>query len=107
MMAKLMKRSIRSVGRSRGLTCNCTQKINIYLGQINACLHGLKLNYTKTNFMAFPLRANGHIENLMAHSNDYQLIPERLTNKFNCECPIIKQVTGVKYLGVMIDQNLN
>lgn len=64
--------------------------------------NGLTLNVDKTKYVCFSIRSNTEI-NLDQHN----IIAHECPSRENCSCPTLKRVSLIKYLGVIIDQNLN
>ena len=62
----------------------------------------LKLNYEKTKFIAFSLKATDipNITNLRCHRWGN-------CNRDSCTCPVIQQIGNIKYLGVLFDQTVS
>ena len=61
----------------------------------------LTLNIKKCNFINFTLRNQDTVPNcLVKHSTS-------CNNKTSCSCPLLEQLDEIKYLGVILDKNLN
>lgn len=63
--------------------------------------HTLTLNTTKTKFLTYSISAASQPHtaiNLKAHS---------CLTKTSCNCPSLENVDHIKYLGILLDQNLN
>lgn len=66
-------------------------------------MNSLTLNRDKTKYLAFSIRntsaANTHGQIIVHNCN--------CSDSANCECPRLEKVDSIRYLGIILDQNLN
>lgn len=78
---------------------------NLGLIQVSEWLNDnlLTLNTTKTNYICFSIR------NSTQPNDDYSIRIHKCDYKLSlpCKCQLISKVDKTKYLGIMVDQNLN
>jgi len=62
--------------------------------------HNLRINYTKSNFIAFSQdkRTHPNFNEIKIHDSNCKIN--------NCSCNIINKTEYMKYLGIIIDKNL-
>ena len=65
------------------------------------CANSFAINIKKTCFIYFQLRNNTHPEDITT------IKIHNCNDALNCTCPEIKRVKSAKYLGVILDENLN